>query len=129
VLARKHSGILESMNNLAEGEGTRALTPRYSDKPVLSCSSPHPLAPLQRIPCSVQERACAGYEAVLRKDHPTTRACRQHYTDELASQEQSQLVTSPTVAGSTKSARIGKGSKVLRGLAKIGMRSSKSSAR
>ena len=78
---------------------------------------------------SLYERACAGYEAVLRKDHPTTRACHQHYADALASQKQSQLVISSAVAGSTKSARIGKGSKLLRGLAKIGIRSSKSSVR
>ncbi|CAN9445301.1 unnamed protein product [Alternaria alternata] len=75
------------------------------------------------------KRACAGYEAVLGKDHPTTRACHQDYADALASQEQSQLVISPTIAGSTKRARIGKGSKLLRGLAKIGIRSSKSSVR
>jgi hypothetical protein len=78
---------------------------------------------------SLYERACAGYEAVLRKDHPTTRACHQHYADALASQKQSQLVISSAVAGSTKSARIGKGSKLLRGLAKIGIRSSKLSTR
>jgi hypothetical protein len=47
------------------------------------------------------KRACAGYEAVLGKDHPTTRACHQHYADALASQERSQLVISPTTAGST----------------------------
>jgi hypothetical protein len=75
------------------------------------------------------KRACAGYEAVLGKDHPTTRACHQHYADALASQERSQLAISPTIAGSTKSARIGKGSKLLRGLAKIGIRNSKSSVR
>ncbi|RYN36695.1 hypothetical protein AA0112_g4795 [Alternaria arborescens] len=78
---------------------------------------------------SLYERACAGYEAVLGKDHPTTRACHQHYTDALASHEQSQLVISPTTAGSTQSVRTGKGSKLLRGLAKIGIRSSKLSAR
>jgi hypothetical protein len=33
------------------------------------------------------DRASAGYQAVLGPDHPTTRACRQHHADALASQE------------------------------------------
>jgi tetratricopeptide (TPR) repeat protein len=78
---------------------------------------------------TLYERACAGYQAVLGKDHPTTRACHQHYVDALASQQQGQLVISPTIAVSSASARTGKGSKLLRGLAKIGIRSPKSSAR
>jgi hypothetical protein len=34
------------------------------------------------------ERACAAYPAVLGEDHPTTRVCRQHYSEALASQKQ-----------------------------------------
>ncbi|CAI9636435.1 unnamed protein product [Alternaria burnsii] len=97
VLGPEHPSTLTSMNNLAN---------------VLDSQSKHESLPLYK-------RACAGYEAILGKDHPTTRACHQDYTDALASQEQSQLFTSSLVAGSTKSARIGKGSKLLRGLAKI----------
>jgi tetratricopeptide (TPR) repeat protein len=78
---------------------------------------------------ALYERACAGYRAVLGKDHPTTLACRQHCADALVSHEQSQLVVPPAVADSTQSARTGKGSKLLRGLAKIGIRSLNSSAR
>jgi hypothetical protein len=60
---------------------------------------------------------------------PTTRACRQHHADALASQEQDQLTISPTIADSNASTRAGKGSKLPRRLAKIGIRSSKLSAR
>ncbi|KAF1981869.1 hypothetical protein K402DRAFT_341577, partial [Aulographum hederae CBS 113979] len=31
------------------------------------------------------ERACTGYSAVLGEDHPTTRACRNHYSEVLMS--------------------------------------------
>ncbi|KAF2818186.1 hypothetical protein CC86DRAFT_309728, partial [Ophiobolus disseminans] len=77
------------------------------------------------------DRASGGYEAVLRKDHPTTCACRKHYADALAKQEQGQPVISPTIADSSASARIGKekGLKLLRGLTKMGIRSSQLSAR
>jgi hypothetical protein len=78
---------------------------------------------------ALYDRASAGYQAVLGPDHPTTRACRQDHADALASQEQSQLAISPTIAVDNASARAGKGSKLLRGLAKMGIRSSKLSAR
>jgi hypothetical protein len=107
VLGPEHPSTLTSMSNLA---GVLNRQGKYESLPLY-------------------KRACAGYEAVLGKDHPTTRACHQHYADALASQERSQLVISPTTAGSTQSVRTGKGSKLLRGLAKIGIRSSKSSVR
>ena len=80
---------------------------------------------------SLYEKACAGYEAVLGQDHPTARACRQHYANALSSQEQSLLAVSSTTVDSSASARTGKekGSKLLRGLAKMGIRSSNLSAR
>jgi tetratricopeptide (TPR) repeat protein len=78
---------------------------------------------------ALYDRTSAGYQAVLESDHPTTRVCRQHYADALALQEQSQLAISPTIAYSNASARAGKRSKLLRGLAKMGIRSSKLSAR
>lgn len=70
---------------------------------------------------------------VLGSDHPTTRACHQHYTDAVALQEKGQLAISlamaDTIADSRASARIGKGSKLLSGLANMGIGSSKWSAR
>jgi hypothetical protein len=75
---------------------------------------------------ALYERACAGYQAVLGKDHPTTRACQQHYANALAS-EQKDL--SPIIADSSASIRTGKESKLLRGFAKMGIKSSKWSAR
>jgi tetratricopeptide (TPR) repeat protein len=150
VLGPEHPDTLMSMSNLAlvlnsqgkyeEAEAMNRQTLAGSEK-VLGHEHPdtlmsvyclaHLLAHQQRYneSLALYERACAGYEAVLRKDHPTTHACHQHYADALASHEQHQLAVSPTIADSTRSARTGKGSKLLRGLAKIGIRSSKLSAR
>jgi hypothetical protein len=33
------------------------------------------------------ERACASYRTVLGNDHPTTRACHQHYSEALVLQK------------------------------------------
>jgi tetratricopeptide (TPR) repeat protein len=74
---------------------------------------------------ALYKRACAGYETVLGKNHPTTRACHQHYADALASEQQGQLAQFPTIADGSASMRTGKESRLLRGLAKIGIRSSK----
>lgn len=41
---------------------------------------------------SLYKRACDGYSIVLGEHHPTTRACRQHYSEVLKSQEQSPVV-------------------------------------
>jgi hypothetical protein len=78
---------------------------------------------------ALYDRASAGYQAVLGQDHPTTCACCQQYAGALASQEQGQLAISPTIADSDSSARSGKGLKLLRRLAKMGIRSSKLPAR
>ena len=40
------------------------------------------------------ERACAGYSTILGHDHRRTRACRQHYSEMRASQEQDRLTVS-----------------------------------
>jgi tetratricopeptide (TPR) repeat protein len=149
VLGPEHPDTLTSMNNLAlvldsqgkyeEAEAMNRQTLARYEK-VLGPEHPSTLTSMSNLAgvldrqgkyesLSLYERACAGYESVLGKDHPTTRACYRDYADALALQERSQLVISPLVAGSTKSARIGKGSKLLRGLAKIGIRSSKSSVR
>ncbi|KAI8930569.1 hypothetical protein NX059_012179 [Plenodomus lindquistii] len=121
----------EAMNRQTLARREKVLGPEHPDMLMSVYSLAHLLTHQQRYNESLPlyKRACAGYEAVLEKDHPTTRACHQHYANALASQERSQLVISPAVAGSTQSARAGKGSKLLRGLAKIGIRSSKLSAR
>jgi hypothetical protein len=41
---------------------------------------------------ALYNRACDGYSIVLGEHHPTTRACRQHRSEMLALQEQSQVV-------------------------------------
>jgi tetratricopeptide (TPR) repeat protein len=150
VLGHEHPDTLTSINNLAlvlnsqgkheEAETMHRQTLARREK-VLGHKHPDTLMSVyclayllthqQRYSESLTlyERACAGYQAVLRKDHPTTRACRQHYADALASHEQHQRAVSPIVVDSNARARTGKGSKLLRGLAKIGIRSSKSSAR
>jgi tetratricopeptide (TPR) repeat protein len=150
VLGHEHPSTLGSMNNLAgvldsqgkyeEAEAMyrqtlarmeKVLGPEHPDTLTSVYCLAYLLAHQHRYNESLPlyERACAGHQAVLGKDHPTTHACHQHYADALASHKQHQLAVSPTIADSTQSARIGKGSKLLRGLAKIGIRSSKSSAR
>lgn len=46
---------------------------------------------------ALYDRASAGYQAVLGKDHPTTRACHQDHVDALASHGQSELGLFPTI--------------------------------
>ena len=75
---------------------------------------------------ALYERACAAYITVLGEDHPTTRSCRQHYSEMLASQEQDQFALSSAMPdGGVVSIHTGKGSKLSRGLAKISIRSLK----
>jgi hypothetical protein len=150
VLGPEHPDTLGSMNNLAgvlnsqgkhkEAEVMHRQTLAGMEK-VLGHEHPSTLTSVYCLAhlltrcrrynesLALYERACAGYQAVLGKDHPTTHACHQHYADALASHEQHPLAVSATIADSTRSARTGKGSKLLRGLAKIGIRSSKSSPR
>ncbi|XP_014560225.1 hypothetical protein COCVIDRAFT_89854, partial [Bipolaris victoriae FI3] len=75
---------------------------------------------------ALYKRACTGYEATLGKAHSTTHACHQHYADALASHKQHQLAVPPITPDSSARAYAGKQSKLVRGLAKIGIRSSKS---
>jgi tetratricopeptide (TPR) repeat protein len=74
---------------------------------------------------ALYRRACAGFQAVLGEDHPTTRACYQYYTNALASEQRDQVSLVTTMADSRASMRVGKESKLLRGLAKMGIGSSK----
>jgi tetratricopeptide (TPR) repeat protein len=150
VLGHEHPDTLTSMSNLAlvldsqgkyeEAEAMHRQTLARSEK-VLGPEHPSTLMSIYCLAhllthrrrynesLALYERACAGYQAVLGKDHPTTRACHQHYADALASHNHHQLAVFPTIADSSAHASTGKESKLLRGLAKIGIRSSKSSAR
>jgi tetratricopeptide (TPR) repeat protein len=149
VLGPEHPHTLASMNNLAlvldsqgkyeEAEAMHRQTLARSEKVLghehadtlmsVYCLA-HLLTHQQRHNegIALYERAYSGYQAVLGKDHVTTCACRQHYDDALASQEQSELTIPSTMADGSARARIGKGSKLMRGLAKIGIRSLKPSA-
>jgi tetratricopeptide (TPR) repeat protein len=147
VVGREHPSTLTSMNNLAAVLGRQG---KYEEaeamnrqtlalyETVLGREHPDTLTSVYCLAhllihqlCYIEalalyERACAGYEAVLGKDHPTTRACHGHYANVLASEQQG---LSPIIADSSASIRTGKQSKLLRGLAKIGIRSLKWSAR
>ncbi|KAF2258667.1 hypothetical protein CC78DRAFT_594093 [Lojkania enalia] len=57
-------------------------------------------------------RTCAGFKDVLEKDHPTTCACRQHYSRMLASQEWDQLTVPPRMPRSSVNRQMGKGPKL-----------------
>jgi tetratricopeptide (TPR) repeat protein len=46
------------------------------------------------------KRVCAAYNTVLGIDHPITRACKQHYSEMLASRERSQSALSPNIPDS-----------------------------
>jgi tetratricopeptide (TPR) repeat protein len=70
-------------------------------------------------------RASSGYNATLRKDHPTTKACDQHYAELCALQEQHQLAGSPSTLDSGTGTVTSKRLRLSCGLAKIGFRSSK----
>jgi tetratricopeptide (TPR) repeat protein len=150
VLGPEHPETLKSMNNLAgvldrqgkyeeaEAMNRQALAQREK---VLGSEHPstllsvyclaHLLTHQHRYNESLvlYERACAGLQAVLGEHHPTTRACHEHYAEALASQEHGRVALSPRTADSSASTRTGKRSKLLRGLAKMGIGSSKSAAR
>jgi hypothetical protein len=110
VLRREHPDTLMTMHNLA-----------------------YPLAKLccHHESFALYERACAGYYTVLREDHPTTRACCQHYA--MARVHATQIQRAPVLASATPHSNIGvhtrKISKIARGLAKIGIRSSKTTSK
>jgi tetratricopeptide (TPR) repeat protein len=150
VLGHAHPDTLTSMHNFAiglekrgkhkEAEAIHRQTLAHREE-VLGHAHPDTLTTLyclaqllitQRCydePLALYERAYAGYTTALGTHHPTTRACHQHYAAALALQDQAQSVVSPTIPDSSPVAQTGKGSKLLRGLAKIGIRSSKSPAR
>jgi tetratricopeptide (TPR) repeat protein len=108
VLGREHPDTLVTMSNLALVLHSQG---KYDESLVL------------------YERACAAYPIVLGNDHPTTRVCRQHYSEALASQRQDRSTESHDTPNSGASTQKGKGSKLSRGLVKIGIKGSRFSVR
>jgi hypothetical protein len=70
------------------------------------------------------QRASAGYNTTLGKDHPTTVACHQHYATLCALQEPHQLACPPTTLDSGAETSTRKRSRQSRELADTGIRSS-----
>jgi hypothetical protein len=70
-------------------------------------------------------RASSGYNTTLREDHPTTKACDQHYAELCALQEQNQLSGPPSTLDSGTGTYTSKRLRLSRWLAKIDIRSSK----
>ena len=152
VLGREHPDTLTSMNNLAQVLGSQG---KYEEaetmhrqelamcEKVLGREHPDTLTSVYCLAhlltkrhrynesLALYERACTAYNTVLGKDHPTTRACRQHYTEAktYASGGRRASTLSPATPDSSVSAHTGKASRLVRWLAKISFRSSKSSAR
>jgi tetratricopeptide (TPR) repeat protein len=69
-------------------------------------------------------RAIAWYAVVLGNEHPTTITCIQHYYTALALQEQDQRTESQSASDSSAPARKTKESRLVRGLAKMGIKGS-----
>jgi hypothetical protein len=72
---------------------------------------------------TLYKRACDGYSKVLGEHHPTTRACQQHRSEVLKSQEQSSVVFSAPDKSVSAPTRIV--SRLSRGLAHLGIGGSK----
>ena len=74
---------------------------------------------------NLYKRACDRYSIVLGEHYLTTRACRQHRSEVLKSQEQSPVVFSAAALDKSVSAPTRKVSRLSRGLAHLGIRRSK----
>ncbi|KAF2818128.1 hypothetical protein CC86DRAFT_450642 [Ophiobolus disseminans] len=141
VFGREHPETLTSMSNLA---GVLESQGKYEDaEAVLGREHPETLTSiyclahlLAKLCCyheslALYERACAGYHIVLGEDHPTTRTCRQHYA--TARMDATKNQHTPVLAPATPDSNVGvhtrKVSKLARGLAKLGFKSSKTFSR
>jgi tetratricopeptide (TPR) repeat protein len=150
VLGREHPFTLTSMSNLAlvlvrqgkyeEAEAMNRQTLALSET-VLGREHPDTLTTiynlaslLAKLRCyheslALYERACAGFYIVFGDDHPTTRSCRQHYATARMNATKNQRT--PVFALAKSDSNVGvhtrKPSRLARGLAKIGIRSSKTS--
>jgi tetratricopeptide (TPR) repeat protein len=146
VLGREHPDTLMSMNNLAsvldsqgkheEAEAMHRQTLAMREK---ALGREHP-STLTSVYClayllakqhmfeeslNLYQRACKGYSKVLGEHHPTTRACRQHCSEVLESQEQSPVVFSAAAPDKSVSAPTRIVSRLSRGLAHLGIGGSK----
>jgi tetratricopeptide (TPR) repeat protein len=146
VLGHEHPDMLTSMNNLAgvldrqgnykEAEAIHRQTLATREK-VLGHEHPdtltsvHWLAHLLAEQCCYDEsialydRACAAYSVLLGENHLTTRACCQHRSEAVVLQEQSWIVLAPATPDNGVSTHTGKISRLSRGLAKVGIKSSR----
>jgi tetratricopeptide (TPR) repeat protein len=121
VLGFEHSDTLTSMNNLA---GVLNRQGKYEDAETMNRKTlaqrekvlglKHPdtlisvyclaylLAKQHRVNKSLilYQRASSGYNTTLRRDHPTTKACDEHYAKLCALQEQNTLNSSPSTLDS-----------------------------
>jgi tetratricopeptide (TPR) repeat protein len=146
VLGLEHPDTLTSMHNLAlvlnsqgkyeEAESMNRQTLAQREK-VLGLEHPETLMSVYSLAYILAnrhcydesvvlcERACDGLSAVLGKDHPITHACSAHHSRILATREKDRLAIPLEVLNDDVNMHIGKGSKLSRGLAKLGIRSSK----
>ena len=146
VLGREHPDTLTSMSNLAlvlnsqgkyeEAEAMHRQTLATREK-VLGREHPDTLTSVYCLAhllakqrdykesLALYKRACDRYSVVLGEHHPTTCACRQHRSEALASQEQSQVVFSAAAPDKGVSAPTRKVSRLSRGLAQLRIRSLK----
>jgi tetratricopeptide (TPR) repeat protein len=147
VLGAEHPDTLKSMDNLAlvlacRGKYEEAILINRQSlaqfEKILGAEHPdtlmsmyclaHLLARGRRTDESIvlYERAYTGYSAVLGENHPFTRACRKHSSELLISSEKDQRTILPETPDYDESIHTGRISKLPRGLAKLGARSSMS---
>jgi hypothetical protein len=117
----------EAMNRQTLAGYEKMLGPEHPDTLTSVYCLAYLLAKQHRVNESLllYQRASAGYDTTLGKDHPITLACHQHHAELCASQEQRRLVCPPSTLDSGAGTSKNKRSRLLRGLAKIGIRSSK----
>ncbi|KAH8704321.1 kinesin light chain 1 [Phaeosphaeriaceae sp. PMI808] len=110
----------ESMNRQTLARREKVVGPEHPDTLTSHCYSES---------LALYERACAAYHTVFGKDHPTTRACCQQYATakKHATEEQGRSARSTEIPDSGIRIHPGKASKLARGLAKIGIKISKTS--
>ncbi|KAJ4376901.1 hypothetical protein N0V86_006338 [Didymella sp. IMI 355093] len=143
VLGKEHPDTLTSMNNLAlalsrqgkyaEAEEMHRETLQLREK-VLGKEHPHTLASMDSLAHVLaeqpryddsNEQASAAHNTVLGEDPSTTRTCHEDHRQMLVSQEQRSIPLDPSRPESGAGVRTNKRSRIVRGLAKMGIRTSK----
>ncbi|KAK7177910.1 hypothetical protein PSPO01_16043 [Paraphaeosphaeria sporulosa] len=146
VLGKKHPDTLTSMNNLAaalsnQGEYVEAEKMHRETfklrKEVLGEKHPDTLMSMDRLAHvlanqpryddsdNLYEQACAARDTVLGAGPSKTSTCHEDYRQMLVLQEQRCIPLDPSRPESSAGMRISKKSRVLHGLAKMGIRTSK----